>query len=226
MFSREHIQTYRITIDLPKDEKVNVVERFIDKYPMSSLKLDSDLKNILITFNKTFSMVPTMVFTGDTANFTVRKDSLILEMEKKKEGAEKVESFVEDSLKKISNDFNFIVAGVLGLLNLESLRAEEYFRVSKPLDDGLKLDSLFNKSFWEKLAEYGETHVSGLQVEFKHALMGCDVPHEIVLRREKKEIWGIVSCAFDFRGPMDLSSAVKDRLEVVNALYTKLLENA
>jgi len=227
MLSRDNIETYRIDVDLPiKEEKANIVEQFISKYPLSSLKPDSDMKDITVLLNKTLSLIPTLVLSGSGASLSLSKKSLVLRMEKEKAGAKKVEVFLDDNLNKVSSDFNFIIAGILGLLNVESLKAEENFKVVKPLGDGVKLDYFFNQNFWNKLTEYGETHVSGLQIEFNHALMGCDVPHEIVLRREKKEIWGIVSCYFDIRGPMDIGSVVNNRLKMVDALYLKLLENA
>lgn len=229
MFSEDDIQVFRITIDVPKQEaKENFIERFISKYPLSTLKLDS-VSELLIMMRKTFDQLPTMVLSGSGASLNISNEKMILEIGGERatqirEGSKEVKPFSEDNLKRINTDFNFITASILGLLHVESLKAEGYFRVSKNIDRYLTFDSFFNHVFWDRFKDFTGTHAVGVQIEFDQPIIGINAHHKIRLSNEDKKVTGVILFNFELKSPIDLSLMSKDRLEMINVVYRKLTE--
>jgi hypothetical protein len=232
MFSEEDIQVFRIIIDLPKQEvKENLIEQFISRYPLSTLKLDS-MSELLIMMRKTFDQLPMMVLSGSGVSLNISKEKLTLEIGSERatqissaeEGSKEVKPFSEDNLKRITTDFNFVTASILGLLHVESLKSEGYFRVSKKIDHDLRFDSFFDSVFWGRFKDFKDTHVVGIQIEFDQPVMGISARNKIRLNSENRRLTGIISFNFELKSPIDLSLIVKDILEMVNVIYRKLTE--
>lgn len=184
---------------------------------------------------KILDKIPTMILKGPSVYLNVSKDKLALKIEKERtttipseeEASKEVKPFSENNLKRISDDFNFITAGILGLLNLESLKTEGFFRASKDIDRDLRFDAFFTPDFWNKLEEIEEKHVSGLQIEYDKPLTGISTHHKIRLssiakNSEEKEVEFSILFNFELKGPIDLGAIIKDRLEMTNTVYRKL----
>jgi hypothetical protein len=242
MFSDIDINTFSLELELPHfEEKRNVVEEFMGKFPLSTMKFNR-MQTILITLRETTSELPTMALEGDGVSLYLAKRSLRLSLNKEKtigveSGKEKVEDiqpFSEDNLKHISNDFNFAIAGIIGLLGLTSLKAEANIMLSKDVEKESFFDRFLVPDFWSRLQECKEKHVSGFQIEFLSNCMGTNTECRIRLasetREEKEEKKKIITIneklQFVLKGPLDLYATIKERLETINAIYDNLTGDA
>jgi hypothetical protein len=242
MFSDINIDTFSIELELPHfEEKKNLVEEFMGKFPLSTMKFNK-MQSILITLRETITELPTMALEGEGGSLYLAKRSLNLSISKAKafgveSGKEKVEDiqpFSEDNLKHISNDFNFVIAGIIGLLGLTSLKAEENIMLSKDIEKEPFFDRFLVPDFWSKLQEYKEKHVSGFQIAFLSNYMGTNAECRVRLasdtKKEKEEKKKIITInenlQFVLKGPLDLYATIKERLEMINAIYDNLTGDA
>jgi len=230
LFSKEDIELFTITIDLPTQrEKGNLVEQFIAKYPLSTLKLDS-ISDLMIMIRKSVNELPTMVLSGIGVSLNITPENLIIDIgeetriKKVTEKEKKIKPFVEDNLARINTDLNFIIAGILGLLNIESLKASGVFRVVRKIDFDLTFDSFLNTEFWNRFKQLEEVHFTGLKIEFDHPIANVTSHHKITLSCDERELRGIIRFRLDVKGPIDLNLMVKDKLDLINTVYEKLTE--
>jgi hypothetical protein len=231
MFSEEDIEIFRIIVDLPKqEEKENLIEQFISKYPLSTLKLDA-MQELMIMIKKTLDRLPTMVLSGPGVSLNISKEKMVFEITKERliesslsEATKGIKPFSEDNLKRVTTDFNFIAANILGLLQIETLKVKGYMSVSKKIDRDLTFDNFFTSDFWNRFREFEETHVSGLQIDYNKPAIEAVVPHKIRLSGNKKEVTCSVTFNFELKGPIDFNSMTKDELEMINVIYKKLTE--
>jgi len=226
MFSENDIEVFRIRVDLPKrEDKENLVEQLFTKYPLTTLKLSS-MGDILVALREAVRSLPTMVLSGPGVSLNISNENLVIEIGKEREikepkQKEELTPFSEDNLRRISNDFNFLQASILGILKIESLDAKGYFRVSKKVDKDLRFDAFFSQNFWDSFKEFEGMYVNGISVEFSHPLTELKTTNRIRLSSEEKELTGIISCDLKIKGPIDIALMVKDRLEVINKFYKK-----
>jgi len=237
MFSKEDINSLRIEVTLPYERRKNLVEQFVSKYPLRTLKKFGALQELMFKLKGVLDSIPTIVLKGPSVGLNVSNEKVSLEMGAdrsvkistgEKESIAK-KPFGEDNLKLISDDFNFITAGILGILNVESLEAEGYLAVSKDIGRDLRFDTFFIPDFWNKLEESEEKHVSGLQIEIARPLTGMAANHRIRLTSvpkegKKKEASFNILSEFKLKGPIDIDSMVRDWLEIMNTLFSKLAE--
>lgn len=235
MFSKEEIRIVRIESELPsQEERESLIEQFISKYPLSTLKFD-EIQDLIIKMKKTLDKIPTMILNGPNVSLSVTKEKLTLQIEKgqtttissEEKTSKEVKPFSENNLKRISDDFNFITAGILGILDLASLNTESYFRASKDIDRDLRFDAFFTPDFWSKFEECDEKYVSGLQIEYDKPVTGINAHHRIRLNSitknsREKEVDFSSLFNFELKGPIDLGAIVKDRLETANVMFKKL----
>jgi hypothetical protein len=239
MFSNDDLDKFVIELELPHvEEKKNAVDEFIAKYPLSTLKFDV-LQTLMVKLRETIGQLPSMSLEGKGVSLNVTKRSLRLEIEKaksigltsEKKGIEDIQPFSEDSLRRISNDFNFVLAGVMGLLGLKSVNAETHLIISKDIDKDLCFDRFLTPEFWNKLGESKEKHVSGFQIDSVGECIGTSancrmrVSSNVKEQEEppkKKEITVTEQLWFDLKGPLDLCAMIKERLEKMSSIYNNL----
>jgi hypothetical protein len=149
MFSKGDIAEFSLTVNLPKVEsKENIIEQFITNHPLSTLKFEA-MKEI-VALRRLVDELPTLVMTADGISLNLSKDKLTIEITTRERAIreeKEVDLFSSEYLKKISADANFVIAGIIGLLKVVSLKTEGFLRLSKEIESEIKFDGCLHKIF-------------------------------------------------------------------------------
>lgn len=249
MFSKNDIRAVRVQLSLPYEKEKNLIEEFIRKFPPKQLERSKSFESMVIKLRDVLGQLPHFLFTSAGVSLRVSNSEMVLQLggvveeldegefriaaaEGEAEGeaeeeAEEAEVWKsEKSLEMISDDFNFLLAGVFGILGVEELEAELMLASSKDTESVLSLDNYLLPDFWGETEGLAERHVSGVQVDFDRPFGEADSHFRLRLELDPEKEWKHLSSKVFIRGKVQgsivLASIIEEMLDTANLFCQSL----
>jgi len=230
MFSKKDIRIFSLIFDFTGEKRKETVAEWIFKnVPLSMLKLEET--EILTVSTRIFEGLP-LISASDSErgiSLSISKNSirLTLAVERPpfvvKEEKENVatELFDDEVLNKLSNDLNFLIGKVSGLLDNKGINMKSSGQIRlRKRETSFDISHNFSDNLARALGDYGEVTFKGLTFE----LEGQTKLKE--LECENSEEGFVLNASFNVscKQPIILSTLIKEILEEINSICTKIVK--
>ncbi len=225
MFSDKDLQTFELSITLPKKEDAkNPVEELLLNCPLSTFKA-SDLNELVVELKHYVDKLPTMVLSGKNSQLSLSSKSLSLNISPRAKNEDKEEEqLTQEQLRLISNDFNFLLAKLLGILNVQKLNAILDITFVQKKENSYNYDKYLSSKFWEDFKEYEDIHIFGVILRTKLVMSGVKSPLQLSFSNKTDSFYANIKSDSEISGPIDILSMMQERLALVNSFNKKLVE--